>query len=531
MSTTEYHPRHRAAAAGGPAVPASSPVPAPTAVAAASTDPAASTVPAAAEPVGLDPRRWWILAVVALAQLMVVLDATIVNVALPDAQQALGISDSNRQWVVTAYALAFGGLLLLGGRIADYWGRKRAFLAGIIGFALASAVGGAAQNGTELFAARALQGVFGALLAPAALSLLQVTFTEGRERAKAFGVYGAIGGGGAALGLVLGGLLTEYASWRWCLLVNIPVAAIAALAAIPLIKESRAEGDTKYDLPGAVTVSLGLALLVYGFTKASTDGWTGTTTLVCIAASLVLLAAFVLIESRSAHPLLPLRIPLHPTRGGTYLASLLAGAALLGGLLFLTYYFQVSLRWSPLKAGVASLPLTAGVLVTAAVVSGLVTRIGAKPLMTAGPLVAAVGLALLTRIGLHTSYATHVLPSLLLIGVGLGLLFVPLSNAALVGVAAHDAGAASALVNATQQVGGALGTALFNTIYRAGVTSFVAANGTGAAVEAVALIHGYKDSFAWAAVAMVVAALAVVVLVRVRRSDLAATADAVPGLG
>lgn len=461
-----------------------------------------------------DPRRWWALAVIALAQLMVVLDATIVNVALPDAQQSLGISDSNRQWVVTAYALAFGGLLLLGGRIADYWGRKKAFLTGMIGFALASAIGGFAQNGSELFAARALQGVFGALLAPASLSLLQVTFTEGRERAKAFGVYGAIAGGGAALGLVLGGVLTEYASWRWCLLVNVPVAAIAVSAAIPLLHESRAAGNTHYDIPGAVTVSLGLAFLVYGFTKASTDGWSSPSTLGFIVAALVLLVVFVLIERRSSHPLLPLRIPLHPTRGGTYLASLLAGAALLGGLLFLTYYFQVSLRWSPLKAGVASLPLTGGVLLTAAIVSGLVTRIGAKPLMVAGPIVAATGLALLTRITLTSSYATHVLPSLILIGVGLGLLFVPLSNAALVGVEPHDAGAASALVNATQQVGGALGTALFNTIYRGAVTAFVAANGTGAAVVAQSLIHGYIRAFIWAAVAMLVAASVVLVLVR-----------------
>ncbi|MCW2541655.1 MAG: transporter [Frankiales bacterium] len=466
------------------------------------------------------PNRWWALAVVALAQLMVVLDGTVVNIALPDAQRALGMSDTDRQWVVTAYALAFGGLLLLGGRIADYWGRKRTFMVGMVGFALASAIGGIAQNSGELFAARALQGVFGALLAPASLSLLQVTFAEGKERAKAFGVYGAIAGGGAAVGLVLGGLLTEYASWRWCLLVNVPVAAVSIVGAVLVLRESKAEGDARYDVPGAASVSLGLAALVFGFTKASEDGWGSVVTIASLIAAVVLLVVFVLIERSSSHPLLPLHIPLHPTRGGAYLTSLLAGAALLGGLLFLTYYFQITLQYSPLKSGVASLPLTAAVLVMAGVVTPLVTRIGPKPLMVVGPIVAAAGMAYLTQISATTSYVSHVLPSMILIGAGLAMLFVPLSNLALVGVGNHDAGAASALVNATQQVGGALGTALFSTIYSSAVASFLARNGADAVAQGNALVHGYTHAFGWAAAAMLLAAVLAAIFIRAKKEDL-----------
>ncbi len=299
----------------------------------------------------VDPRRWLALTVIAIAQLMVVLDATVVNIALPSAQQALHISDANRQWIVTAYTLAFGGLLLLGGRVADYMGRKRAFLIGLIGFAGASALGGAANGAVMLFMARGLQGAFGALLAPAALSLLTTTFTEARERAKAFGVFGAISGGGAAIGLISGGLLTEYLNWRWCLFVNIPVAVIAFVAALPIVRESKAEGNTRYDVPGAVLSTLGLVSLVYGFTKAATEPnhWAAGATLLFLGLAVVLLTAFVVWETRTANPLLPMRVLLHRNRGGAYLTSILLGSGMLGMFLFMTYYLQQTLHYTALQ--------------------------------------------------------------------------------------------------------------------------------------------------------------------------------------
>src|SRR4030095_13764528 len=293
---------------------------------------------------GVDPRRWIALAVVSIAQLMVVLDATIVNIARRSAQQALHISDANRQWIVTAYTLAFGGLLLLGGRIADYIGRKRAFLIGLVGFARASALGGLATNAFMLFAARGLQGAFGALLAPAALSLITVTFTNIKDRAKAFGVFGAISGVGAAIGLIMGGFLTEYTSWRLCLLVNIPIAVIAFLLAVPIVRESRAAGNTRYDVPGAVLATGGLLALVYGFTKAAEDGWAAANTLTFFALAPAMLFGFVVVEARSATPLLPLRVVWDRNRGGSFLVSVLLGAGMLGMFLFMTYYFQGTLH-------------------------------------------------------------------------------------------------------------------------------------------------------------------------------------------
>jgi EmrB/QacA subfamily drug resistance transporter len=471
-----------------------------------------------------DSRRWLALAVLAIAQLMVVLDATIVNIALPQAQQDLGITDANRQWVVTAYTLTFGGLLLLGGRVADYWGRKRAFVVGAIGFALASALGGLATSGSMLFAARALQGVFGALLAPAGLALLTVLFTDPKERAKAFGVYGAIAGGGSAVGLLLGGVLTEYANWRWCLLVNIPVALVAVFAAIALVPESRAHGNTKYDIPGAATVTMALVSLVYGFTKAAEDGWGAGPTIAFIAAGVVLLVLFVIIELRSSNPLLPLRIVLDRNRGGAFLASLLVGAGLFGAFLFLTFYFQIVLHYSPLKAGAASLPVTLGVLVAAGLASQFMPRVGAKPLMIIGGVVGAAGMLYLTQLGVTTSYAVHLLPALLVLGLGLGLMFVPLSSLALVGVPEHDAGAASAALNATQQVGGSLGTALLNTLYTNAVAAYLASHlPPSAQTQVKGLVHGYVTAFAWGAALVFLAAIVVVALVQVRKEDLAST--------
>ncbi|NYH40657.1 EmrB/QacA subfamily drug resistance transporter [Micromonospora jinlongensis] len=466
------------------------------------------------------PRRWIALAVIAVSQLMVVLDATIVNIALPQAQADLGISDANRQWVVTAYTLAFGGLLLLGGRIADYWGRKRTFIVGMTGFALASALGGLATTGGMLFAARALQGAFGALLAPAALALLTVLFTEATERAKAFAVYGAIAGGGSAVGLLLGGVLTEYADWRWCLLVNIPVAAIAIALALPLVPESRAHGNTRYDVPGAIVVTAGLVSLVYGFTKAAEDGWDATQTLGFIAAGVALLAVFVVIELRSNHPLLPLRIILDRNRGGAYLASTLIGAGLFGAFLFLTFYFQVVLQYKPLEAGLASLPVTAGVLIAAGGASQLMPRVGAKPLMVGGAVLAAVAMLALTQIDVDTSFLTLLLPAQVILGMGLGFTFVPLSSLALVGVPEHDAGAASATLNATQQIGGSLGTALLNTMYTSAVAAYLVGRVPNPVNQIEALVHGYRVAFAWGAALIVLAGLATLILVKVRKEDI-----------
>jgi EmrB/QacA subfamily drug resistance transporter len=392
---------------------------------------------------------------------------------------------------------------------------------GAIGFAVASALGGLANNGEVLFAARALQGAFGALLAPASLALLTVMFTEARDRAKAFGVYGAIAGGGAAIGLVLGGVLTEYASWRWCLLVNIPVALLAIVGATFLVPESRAHGDTSYDVPGAVLATLGLASLVYGFTEASKDGWSSATTIAFIAAGVVLLAIFVVVEMRTRNPLLPLRVVLDRNRGGAYLSSTLVGAGLLGAFLFITFYFQVVLQYTPLKAGLATLPVTAGVLVSAGLASQLLPRVGAKWPMAIGMLLGAAGMLWFTQLGVDTSYVTHVLPGELLLGAGLGLAFVPLGSVALIGVGGHDAGVASAVVNASQQVGGSLGIALLNTIYATAVASYLKSHPPSPVTQVEGLVHGYTTAFAWAAGLLLLGAIIVIVLLRVTKDDLA----------
>ncbi|HVX21586.1 MAG TPA: MFS transporter [Acidimicrobiales bacterium] len=467
-----------------------------------------------------DPRRWLALAVIAVAQLMVVLDASIVTIALPSAQRALHISVDNRQWVITAYTLAFGGLLLLGGRIADYMGRKRMFVIGLLGFAAASALGGVAQNAAMLFGARALQGGFAALMAPAALSLVTVTFTEPKERAKAFGVYGGIAGGGAAIGLIAGGVLTQYADWRWCLLVNVPVAIVTAVFATRLVRESRAHGNTRYDIPGAIAATAGLVSLVYGFTKASTDGWGSPVTLAFLVAAVALLALFVVIEQRSANPLLPIRVVLDRNRGGAFLVSFLAPMAMMGMFLFMTFYFQGTLGYSALKSGFAFLPFSAGIIVGAALASRILPRIGPRPLLVGGLVAAAIGCGLLTRIGVDSSFAAAVLPTEVIMSVGLGLCFVPMSSTALIGVNPHDAGVASATLNMSQQVGGSLGTALLNTIYATAVSSFIVAHGHSAAVLAEAPVHGYTIGF-WVSTALLAAsALVALMFIRARRDQL-----------
>lgn len=462
-----------------------------------------------------DPRRWLALGIIAVAQLMVVLDASIVTIALPSAQHSLHISDANRQWVVTAYALAFGGLLLLGGRIADYMGRKRAFVVGLIGFGVSSAIGGLAQNQGELFGARGLQGAFAALMAPAALSLITVTFTESRERAKAFAVYGGISGGGAAIGLILGGLLTEYASWRWTLLVNTPIAIATAVAGLLVVRESRAEGKAHYDIPGVVTSTLGLVALVYGFTKANESGWSSTSTVSLLIAAGVLLIAFVVIEKNTAEPLLPPRVFTERNRAGAFLVSLLIGLALFGMFLFLVYYMQGTLGYSALTSGLAFLPFSGGIVVAAGLASNLLPRIGPRPLMVGGMILAALGMAWFTRLHVDSGFAAHVLPAEIVMSLGMGFAFVSLSSTALVGVAERDAGVASALVNTTQQIGGSLGTALLNTIAASATAHYISTHGANSAP--VGTVHGYTVAFTWGLGALVLAAILALVLVTKHR--------------
>ncbi len=468
-----------------------------------------------------DPTRWRALFVIAIAQLMVVLDSSIVNIAIPSAKIDLGITDANQSWVVTSYTLAFGSLLLLGGRIADFIGRKKSFIIGLLGFAGASALGGIAQSQEILFASRALQGAFGALLTPSALSLINVTFTIPKERARAFGVYGAISGGGAAIGLILGGALTEFASWRWCLWVNVPIAIIAVLLAFPFVHESKAGGKHSYDLPGTLTATLGLLSLVYGFTKAAQDGWATTSTLYFFGIAIILLVAFFLIQKNVKNPLLPLRIITERNRGGSYLGSMMVGAGLFSMFLFLGLYLQVILGYSPLRTGFAFLPFSIGIILFAGVASQLLPRVGPKPLIIWGLIQATVGLYLLTFITPETAYTTHVLPSLLIMSTGMALVFIPISTTALHGIGGRDSGVASAALNTSQQVGGSLGTALLNTIAATSAANYLINNpGLGDKAQVFALTHGYTASFRAGAAMLIVAAIVMMVFIKIGKESL-----------
>ncbi|GAA1358312.1 MFS transporter [Streptomyces beijiangensis] len=485
----------------------------------ADADAAASLTKGGRAKRGPDPdhpsHRWWVLGVIGLAQLMVVLDATIVNIALPSAQADLGFSDGNRQWIVTAYALAFGSLLLLGGRVADLIGRKRVFLIGLVGFALASALGGAATSFGMLVSARALQGLFGAMLAPAALSLLTTTFTDPKERAKAFGIYGAIAGAGGAVGLLLGGILTEYLDWRWCLYVNLIIAVVAFVGALRLLQPGVPADRPKLDVPGTVLVSAGLFCIVYGFSNAETHAWSSPQTWGFLVVGAVLVAAFGWWQTRAAHPLLPLRVILDRDRGASFAAMFISGAGMFGVFLFLTYYLQQSLHYSPVKTGLAFLPMVAVMVVISVITTNkLVPRYGAKPIVPTGMLLAAVAMAWMTQLDLSSSYVPHVLFPLMLMGFGLGLVFAPGMSLATSGVGPRDAGVASAMVNTSQQVGGSIGTALLNTLATSAAASFLVGKQPTPGTQAQAQLHSYSTAYWWSAGFFVLGFLVTVILYR-----------------
>jgi EmrB/QacA subfamily drug resistance transporter len=468
-------------------------------------------------------RRWRILAVLGLAQLMVILDSTIVNIALPTAQHDLHFSNADRQWIVTAYSLAFGSLLLLGGRIGDIVGRKRALIIGLLGFAVASAIGGSSVNFAMLVIARTVQGVFGALLAPSVLALLTTTFTDLKERGKAFAIYGAIAGAGGALGLLLGGILTSYASWRWTLFVNLLFAAIATVGASLWLKNDKGVDKDPLDIPGLLLVAGGLFALVFGFSHAETTSWHDPFTIGFLVAGVLFLATFAKVETRVKYPLLPPRVVLNRTRGGAALSMLFASVGMFGVFLFLTYYLQDTLDFSPVKTGVAYLPMVATLAATAQVSNRvLLPRFGPKPIVPVGLLIAGVGMFGLHLLGLHSSYLSHVFPYLLVLGLGLGLSVSPSFSTGTLGLAPQDAGVGSATLNTSQQVGGSIGTSLLNTLAASAATSYLVGRAfTPAALQA-SLLHSYTTAFLWSSLVFVLGAVvAGLVLQRGNLSELA----------
>ena len=456
-------------------------------------------------------RRWWALGVLSITQLMVALDATVINIALPHAQRDLNFSLANRQWLITAYALSFGSLLLIGGRLSDMWGRRTSLYVGLAGFALASAVGGAAHSFAILVTARAVQGVFGAVLAPAALAALSTTFSDPKERAKAFSIYGAIGGSGAAIGLLLGGALTQWATWRWCLFINLIFAGIAMVGVTMFVAGGKREDDAHLDIFGTLLGSAGLFFVVYGFAHAVNTNWGNYVTWGSLVIGVVLLVAFVRWQQRSKHPLLPLRLLLNRVRGGSLVALFLTSIGIFGITLFLAYYLQGTLGYSPLRTGVAFLPLVGAIALSAFAASARLLAVnGPRPLVPTGMLLSMMGMVLFTKLTPNADYFSNVLPGLVVTGLGLGLIFAPAIASATAGVRPSDVGAASALVNTTQQIGGSMGVALLNTI---AVSVTARANGVPVALtthfsrkvavhhaEVLATLHGYAVAFWWAAV-------------------------------
>ncbi len=472
-------------------------------------------------------RRWLILALIAIAQLMIVLDLTIVNIALPSAQQDLGFSDDDRQWVITAYALAFGSLLLLGGKLGDLFGRKWAFIGGLFGFAAVSAVGGAAGSFGVLVAARAAQGVFGALLAPSALALLAITFSDPSERGKAFGIFGAVAGGGSAVGLLLGGILTEWLDWRWCLYVNLLIAVPTAITALRLIENVAQPDRPRLDLVGTALSTTGLFALVYGFSNSESHSWGHPVTVVALALAVVLLAGFVLVESRVKDPLLPMSVIADRVRGGSYLALGISGAALFAVFLFLTYYMQLTKGFSPIETGLAYLPMTVAIVVSATLATNvLLAKVGPRPLLVVGMTLGALSMVWFAQLETTSSYAGRVLPGLVVLGIGMGNIFATGISSATYGVAPTNAGVASALVNTMQQVGGSVGTALLSSIFASAVSSYAEGRPRNPQVATDAAMHGYTVAF-WVA-AGVFAFGAVVVGSLMRSIKIEADAPAEP---
>ncbi|SHG52458.1 drug resistance transporter, EmrB/QacA subfamily [Jatrophihabitans endophyticus] len=442
--------------------------------------------------------RWLILVVVSIAQLMVVLDATVVNIALPSAQADLGFADGQRQWIVTAYALAFGSLLLFGGRVGDMFGRKRVFLGGLVAFALASAIGGAAPSFGVLVTARALQGVAGAMLAPAALSTLVTTFREPHERGRAFGVFGTVAVGGGAVGLILGGILTEYLSWRWVMYVNVLFAAAAGIGAVVYMVHERPAVRARIDVVGTVLASAGLFGLVFGFSHAESAGWTSGVTVASLVLGVVLLVGFAFAEQHVGTPLLPLRVVADRSRAVAFAAVAVAGLAMFGLFLFLTYYLQQVKGFSPVMSGLAFLPMIGCVMISSNL-SNIVTlpRFGPRVVITIGMVVGSLALLYLSRLDVSSSYAAGVLPSLIFMGFAMGMVMAPSMNTATAGVQPQDSGVASALVSTMQQVGGSIGTAVLSTIVASVTTSYADTHRSlGAAVAAQAQTHGYTVAFA-----------------------------------
>ena len=463
---------------------------------------------------GLDPRRWWALAAVATAQLMVGIDLTVMNIALPSAQRALDMSDPTRQWVVTVFALFYGGMLLLGGRVSDLVGRRRSLVIGLAGFSLASALGGLAGGPAMLLMSRGLQGVFGALLTPAVLGTLAATFPAPAERGKAFGIYGAVMGSSSGVGLVLGGVLTEYVSWRWCMFVNLPIAALATVGVLYAVRAVPRVRGVRLDIVGAVLVTIGLMSLVLGFSRAESDGWGATSTAGSLAAGVVLIAVFIWWQTRASQPLLPLRVIRHRLRCASYLAVFCLAVGMFAALFFLTFHLQNVLHYSPVEAGVAFLPLTFGLLLSVRVVSRLLGRVQVRALLCPGLLTLATGLALLATVRVDSGYWLHVLPVFLLVGLGAGWVLIVANSTATLGAGA-DTGVAGAMVMTSQQMGASVGTALLSTI-----AATAAAGRSGPAANA--LVHGMN--VAGASAAAFVALAAVVVFVVAGRQETAGRA-------
>jgi EmrB/QacA subfamily drug resistance transporter len=472
------------------------------------------------------------LVVIATAQLMIVLDSTVVNVALPHIQTALGFSGSGLEWVINAYALTLGGLLLLGGRAGDLLGRRRMFVIGLLLFSAASLLGGLATTQAWLLTARAVQGVGGAIVAPTALALIATTFPEGPARSRAMGVYASMSAVGGAVGLIAGGLLVSYANWRWVLFVNVPIGIAAALAA-PAVLPATARRPGRFDLPGAVTGTGGVAALVYGLSTAATgaDGvshWGDPKVLAALTTGVVLLAAFVAVEMRSSHALLPMRLLRNRNRAGANLIMLGIGTAMFGVFFFVALFAQDVWGYSPLRTGVTFLPLTAALLATSVAAGSLVQRLGARPLLLAGSAACSGGMYWLSRMGEHGSYAGGLLGPELVIGIGLGLLFVPLPLVAMAGVPEADSGAAASLLNVGRQVGGAIGLALLGTVAWTVVSNSLrshAATAAGAASSAAVHLHalsvGFDRAFLVAAAISLLMLVVAVAMIRVSRSDLA----------